>query len=63
VVTLVVSRWEGALDDGRLRRLLDNETDADAEEPERVLDVLNPPAAGALGLRQEESSRCPSALP
>jgi aerobic C4-dicarboxylate transport protein len=43
VATLVVSRWEGALDDGRMRRLLDSETDADAEEPERVLDVLSPP--------------------
>jgi aerobic C4-dicarboxylate transport protein len=45
VATLVVSRWEGALDNDRMRRLLDSETDADAEEPERVLDVLSPPAA------------------
>jgi aerobic C4-dicarboxylate transport protein len=44
VATLVVSRWEGALDNDRMRRLLDSETDADAEEPERVLDVLSPPA-------------------
>jgi aerobic C4-dicarboxylate transport protein len=45
VATLVVSRWEGALDNDRMRRLLDSETDADAEEPEHVLDVLSPPAA------------------
>ena len=45
VATLVVSRWEGALDNDRLRRQLDSETDADADEPERVLDVLSPPAA------------------
>ena len=45
VATLVVSRWEGALDNDRMRRLLDSETDADAEEPERVLDVLSPPTA------------------
>jgi aerobic C4-dicarboxylate transport protein len=45
VATLVVSRWEGALDKDRLRRQLDSETDADADEPERVLDVLSPPAA------------------
>ena len=44
VATLVVSRWEGALDNDRMRRLLDSETDADADEPERVLDVLSPPA-------------------
>jgi aerobic C4-dicarboxylate transport protein len=43
VATLVVSRWEGALDNDRMRRLLDSETDADAEEPERVMDVLSPP--------------------
>src|SRR5262245_57821390 len=45
VATLVVSRWEGALDNERMRRQLDSETDADADEPERVLDVLSPPAA------------------
>ncbi len=45
VATLVVSRWEGALDKDRLRRQLDSETDADADQPERVLDVLSPPAA------------------
>jgi aerobic C4-dicarboxylate transport protein len=43
VATLVVSRWEGALDRDRMRRLLNNETDADADEPERVLDVISPP--------------------
>jgi hypothetical protein len=28
-----------------MRRLLDSETDADADEPERVLDLPSPPAA------------------
>src|SRR5262245_1453982 len=42
VARLVVSRWEGALDNDRRRRLLDSETDADVDEPERVLDVLSP---------------------
>jgi aerobic C4-dicarboxylate transport protein len=45
VATIVVSRWEGALNNDRMRRLLDSETDADAEEPERVLDVVSPPEA------------------
>jgi hypothetical protein len=29
-----------------MRRPLESETDADAEEPERVLDAQGPPAAG-----------------
>ena len=41
VATVVVSKWENALDEKRLRKQLEHETDADAEEPERV---LPPPA-------------------
>jgi len=41
VATIVVSKWENALDEKRLRKQLEHETDADAEEPERV---LPPPA-------------------
>jgi aerobic C4-dicarboxylate transport protein len=43
IATIVVSRWEGALDLGRLRRVLNNETSAEAQEPERVRDVVSPP--------------------
>ncbi len=42
VATVVVSKWEGELDVNRMRRQLDNESDADAEEPERVLDIIRP---------------------
>ena len=43
VATIVVSKWEGALDNDRMRQQLNNETDADADEPERVLDIISPP--------------------
>jgi aerobic C4-dicarboxylate transport protein len=43
IATIVVSRWEGALDRGRLRQVLNNETSAEAEEPERVRDMVSPP--------------------
>src|SRR5438046_7029662 len=37
VATVVVSRWEGALDTDRMRAHLNNETEAEAEMPEQVL--------------------------
>jgi aerobic C4-dicarboxylate transport protein len=37
VATVVVARWEGALDTARLHRHLDQETEAEADEPEAVL--------------------------
>ena len=37
VATVVVAKWEGALDMERLRRQLDGETDAEADNPEDVL--------------------------
>jgi aerobic C4-dicarboxylate transport protein len=43
VATIVVSRWEGALDHDRMRQVLNNETNAEAEEPERVHDVVSQP--------------------
>jgi aerobic C4-dicarboxylate transport protein len=43
VATVVVSRWEGALDRDRMRRILNNETIAEADEPERIHDVVSPP--------------------
>jgi aerobic C4-dicarboxylate transport protein len=43
VATIVVSKWEGALDPNRMRQVLNNETTEEAEEPERVHDVVSPP--------------------
>jgi aerobic C4-dicarboxylate transport protein len=43
VATIVVSKWEGALDPNRMRQVLNNETAEEAEEPERVHDVVSPP--------------------
>ncbi len=40
VATIVVAKWTGDLDVKRLRRQLNNETDAEAEEPEEVLDQI-----------------------
>ncbi len=40
VATVVVGKWCGELDVARMQRVLNNETDADAEEPEEVLDVV-----------------------
>jgi len=39
VATVVVGKWCGELDEARMRRVLNKETDADAEEPEEVLDT------------------------
>jgi len=40
VATVVVASWTGDLDKGRMTRQLNNETDADAAEPEAVLDPV-----------------------
>jgi aerobic C4-dicarboxylate transport protein len=37
VATIVVAKWEGALDHERLRQQLDGETDLEADNPEEVL--------------------------
>ena len=47
VATVVVSRWEGALDVERMRRHLDGETDAEADTPEEVMVEDEIEAAGA----------------
>ena len=46
VATIVVAKWTGDLDTGRLRRQLDNESDAAADEPELVLDRAVPERLG-----------------
>ena len=39
VATVVVAKWTGALDAARMTKHLDGETDAEADEPEEVLDA------------------------
>ncbi|WP_416051928.1 dicarboxylate/amino acid:cation symporter [Cupriavidus basilensis] len=48
VATVVVAKWTGDLDVARMHRRLDNESDAEADEPEAVLDpmVARMPASG-----------------
>jgi aerobic C4-dicarboxylate transport protein len=41
VATVVVGRWCGELDSGRMAAVLNNETEADAEEPEKVIDAVD----------------------
>jgi len=40
VATVVVAKWTGDLDVKRMQRQLNNETEAEAEEPEAVLDAV-----------------------
>jgi aerobic C4-dicarboxylate transport protein len=40
VATVVVGKWTGDLDSRRMTAQLNNETNADAEEPEKVLDAV-----------------------
>ena len=37
VATVIIAKWEGALDTDRLHRHLNQETDAEADDPESVL--------------------------
>jgi aerobic C4-dicarboxylate transport protein len=39
VATVVVAKWCGELDEQRMHKVLNQETDAEAEEPEQVLDA------------------------
>ncbi len=41
VATVVVGKWCGELDSGRMQRVLDNESMEDAETPEKMLDVAD----------------------
>ena len=40
VATVVVGKWCGELDTNRMQRVLDNETEEDAEDPEKILDAV-----------------------
>jgi aerobic C4-dicarboxylate transport protein len=44
VATVVIAKWEKALDVNRMRQVLNQETDMDADEPEEVVDALQPVA-------------------
>jgi aerobic C4-dicarboxylate transport protein len=46
VATVVVGKWCGELDVARMRRVLDNESPEAAEEPEKILDVVEEHMAG-----------------
>jgi len=39
VATVVVAKWCGELDEKRMNQVLDHETEADADEPELVIDA------------------------
>jgi aerobic C4-dicarboxylate transport protein len=41
VATVVVGRWCNELDAARMKRVLDGETEAEAEEPEKVIDAVD----------------------
>ncbi|WP_225782206.1 dicarboxylate/amino acid:cation symporter [Xenophilus sp. Marseille-Q4582] len=51
VATVVVGKWTGDLDASRMHQVLNNETPAEAQEPEAVLDGVNQsfPATAAAG--------------
>ena len=52
VATVVVAKWEGALDEARMHRHLNRETDAEADDPEAVKvedDVAVPAACSRCG--------------
>jgi aerobic C4-dicarboxylate transport protein len=40
VATVVVGKWCGELDAARMRKVLEGETDEEADEPEKVLDAV-----------------------
>jgi aerobic C4-dicarboxylate transport protein len=42
VATVVVAKWEGALDEPRMRQVLDQETELEAEEPEMAMGPPDP---------------------
>jgi aerobic C4-dicarboxylate transport protein len=41
VATVVVGKWCGELDQNRMQRVLDNESEDEGEEPEKILDTVN----------------------
>src|SRR5215218_8525794 len=63
VATVVVAKWEGALDHARLRRQLDRETEAEADNPEDVLvagDIIEEEGTAATADRHLRPSPRPA---
>ncbi|MGI4938438.1 MAG: dicarboxylate/amino acid:cation symporter [Janthinobacterium lividum] len=50
VATVVVGKWTGDLDEARLQRQLNNETELEADEPEVVLDTQRTNMASKAGI-------------
>ncbi|HSV35017.1 MAG TPA: dicarboxylate/amino acid:cation symporter [Ramlibacter sp.] len=62
VATMVVARWTGDLDMKRMHSQLNNETAAEAEEPEAVLDQVEhhmPPTSAAASSADRADGRMP----
>jgi aerobic C4-dicarboxylate transport protein len=57
VATLVVAKWTGDLDMARLQAGLNNETWAEANEPEAVLDQTTSHLGGAPGKPAGQTGR------
>jgi aerobic C4-dicarboxylate transport protein len=51
VATVVVAKWTKDLDTDRMQRLLNQESDVVAEEPERVLDAIEVHMPGSVATR------------
>ncbi len=45
VATVIVAKWENVLDEERMRRCLDQETELEADAPEKMLTPLAPPGS------------------
>ena len=63
VATVVVAKWTNDLDTVRMKRILDNETTAEAEAPEAVLDKVEThmPVAPAPALQDKVETHLPVA--
>jgi aerobic C4-dicarboxylate transport protein len=65
VATVVVAKWTKDLDTERMKRILDNETPAEAESPEAVLDQVEThmPVAASDAARDQVKTPMPVAAP
>jgi aerobic C4-dicarboxylate transport protein len=65
VATVVVAKWTKDLDTERMKRILDNETPAEAESPEAVLDQVEThmPVAASDAARDQVKTPMPVVAP
>ena len=65
VATVVVAKWTKDLDTERMKRILDNETPAEAESPEAVLDQVEThmPVAASDAVRDQVKTPMPVVAP